>query len=237
MSLGDRRQRRPAHMRCRVCYIHSMFLTTIVGGFSILAASTGAGPEPIGSSCCTPSVSTHAVTRETAAQVTPSPAGLSTEGMAWIPAGTFTMGWDGPEGRYDERPAHAVQVEGFWIDRTEVTNAQFREFVEATGYITTAEREVDWEEIRRQLPPGTPKPAEEMLQPGSLVFDPPDHAVDLAAFSQWWAWTPGASWRHPQGPGSDIEGKDHHPVVHVSWDDAAAYARWAGKRLDRKSVV
>lgn len=219
-------------MRARLCYIQGVRVATVVGVSLILAASSfGAEPERTESSCCAPSVATRAVAGDRAAQVTPSPDGLSIEGMVWIPAGTFTMGWDGPEGRYDERPAHSVHVDGFWIDRTEVTNAQFREFVEATGYITTAERNVDWAEIRRQLPPGTPKPAEEMLQPGSLVFDPPDHAVDLRAFSRWWAWTPGASWRHPEGPGSDIEGKEHHPVVHVSWDDAAAYARWAGKRL------
>lgn len=151
--------------------------------------------------------------------------------MVWIPAGEFTMGWDGPEGRYDERPAHTVEVDGFWIDRTEVTNAQFRTFVEATGYITTAERTIDWDELKHQLPPDTPKPADEMLQPGSLVFTPPDHPVNLNDYSQWWTWTPGASWRHPEGPASDIEGKDDHPVVHVSWDDAVAYARWAGKRL------
>jgi sulfatase modifying factor 1 len=152
-------------------------------------------------------------------------------GMAWVPAGEFTMGWDGPEGRFDERPGHRVHVDGFWIDRTEVTNAQFRAFVEATGYLTTAERAVDWEEIRQQLPPGTPKPPDDVLTPGALVFTPPDHAVDLRDYSQWWTWTLGANWRHPEGPGSTIEGRDDHPVVQVSWEDARAYAEWAGKRL------
>ena len=90
-------------------------------------------------------------------------------GMVWIPSGTFTMGWDGPEGRPDERPAHQVRLDGFWIDATEVTNAQFAAFVEATGYRTTAERPIDWEELRTQLPPGTPKPSDELLQPGSMV--------------------------------------------------------------------
>ncbi len=151
--------------------------------------------------------------------------------MIWVPAGEFTMGWDGPEARFDEKPTHRVRVDGYWMDATEVTNAQFRVFVEATGYVTTAERPIDWEKMKAQVPPGTPKPADDMLQPGTLVFTPPDHAVDLRNFSQWWTWTQGASWRYPDGPDSSIEGKDDYPVVHVSWDDAAAYCEWAGKRL------
>jgi sulfatase modifying factor 1 len=152
-------------------------------------------------------------------------------GMVWVPAGEFTMGWDGPDGRPDERPAHRVYLDGFWIDATEVTNAQFRAFVEATGYVTTAERAVDWEELRKQVPEGTPKPPDEVLAPGSLVFTPPSHAVDTRDYTQWWSWTHGADWRHPEGPGSTIDGRDDHPVVHVSWDDAVAYCQWAGKRL------
>jgi formylglycine-generating enzyme required for sulfatase activity len=152
-------------------------------------------------------------------------------GMIWIPGGEFRMGWDGPEGRFDERPSHRVRVDGFWIDRTEVTNAQFRAFVEATGYVTTAERAPEWESLREQLPPGTPRPAKGLLVPGSLVFTPPGRAVDLRDTSSWWTWTPGASWRRPSGAGSSIEGLDDHPVVHVSWEDAQAYAAWAGKRL------
>jgi formylglycine-generating enzyme required for sulfatase activity len=152
-------------------------------------------------------------------------------GMVWVPAGRFTMGWDGPEGRYDERPAHPVEVDGFWIDVHEVTNDQFAAFVAATGYLTTAERPIDWEELRAQLPEGTPRPPDEVLVPGSVVFTPPAHAVDLRDFQQWWTWTPGASWRHPEGPGSSIAERGDHPVVHVSWDDAVAYADWAGKRL------
>ena len=125
----------------------------------------------------------------------------------------------------------AFKVDGFWIDTTEVTNAQFREFVEATGYITTAERKPNWDELKKQLPPGTPKPDDAQLVAGSLVFTPPDHPVNLNNIGQWWTWTPGTSWKHPEGPDSTIEGKDHYPVVHVSWDDASAYAKWAGKRL------
>jgi formylglycine-generating enzyme required for sulfatase activity len=152
-------------------------------------------------------------------------------GMRWVPAGEFTMGTDSDLGWPDERPAHRVRVDGFWIDEHEVTNAQFRRFVEATGYQTTAERPPDVRAIMAQVPPGTPPPPAENLVPGSLVFRPTDGPVALEDYAQWWKWTPGASWRHPEGPGSGIEGKDDHPVVHVSWDDAEAYARWAGKRL------
>jgi sulfatase modifying factor 1 len=153
-------------------------------------------------------------------------------GMVWIPNGEFTMGTDGQIGWADEKPAHRVQVDGFWMDQTDVTNAQFRAFVEATNYVTTAEKPVDAQEILRQSRPGTPPPPKEKLLPGSLVFQPTGGPVnDLRDFSQWWRWTPGANWRHPEGPGTSTEGKDDHPVVHVSWDDAVAYATWAGKRL------
>ncbi len=152
-------------------------------------------------------------------------------GMVWIPGGEFTMGTDSDLGRAEEKPAHRVHVDAFWMDETDVTNAQFRKFVEATGYVTTAEKPVDVEEILRQSPPGTPPPAKEMLVPGSLVFRPTAGPVKLDDFSQWWKWTPGACWRHPEGPESNLDGKDDHPVVHVSWDDAVAYAKWAGKRL------
>ncbi|MCS7032578.1 MAG: formylglycine-generating enzyme family protein, partial [Phycisphaerae bacterium] len=152
-------------------------------------------------------------------------------GMVWIAGGEFDFGTNDPASHPNERPAHRVRVKGFWIDQTCVTNAQFRAFVEATGYVTTAERPVDWDQIKSQLPPGTPRPPENALQPGSLVFTPPNHAVDLQDMRNWWTWTPGANWRQPEGPGSSIEGKDDYPVVQVSWEDAAAYAKWAGKRL------
>jgi formylglycine-generating enzyme required for sulfatase activity len=152
-------------------------------------------------------------------------------GMVWVPGGEFTMGSDAADAEPQERPAHRVRLDGFWMDQTTVTNADFRRFVDATGYVTTAERKPDWEEIRKQAPPGTPKPPAEKLVPSSVVFTPPDHGVRLDDQSQWWRWTPGADWRHPEGPKSNIEGKDDHPVIHVSWDDAVAYCRWAGKRL------
>jgi formylglycine-generating enzyme required for sulfatase activity len=151
--------------------------------------------------------------------------------MVWIPPGEFTMGSDDPRAWPDEKPAHRVYVDGFWMDAHEVTNAEFRRFVESTGYVTTAERPPDAEEILKQSPPGTPPPAKEDLVAGSLVFSPPSQPVPLDDFRRWWRWTPGASWKKPEGPGSTIDGKDDHPVVHVSWFDAVAFATWAGKRL------
>jgi len=152
-------------------------------------------------------------------------------GMVWVPGGTFRMGADNDQALEDEYPKHSVTVSGFWMDRTEVTNAEFAAFVRATGYVTTAERKPDWNELKKQLPPGTPKPDASLLVPASLVFSPPDHPVDLNDYSVWWAWKKGASWRHPHGPGSSIVGKERYPVVHVSWDDAVAYCKWAHKRL------
>ncbi|MBZ4191947.1 formylglycine-generating enzyme family protein [Niabella sp. 3A5MI-3] len=155
----------------------------------------------------------------------------SVTGMVLIPGGVFDMGGDNNQASEDEYPKHKVQVAPFYMDVTEVTNAQFRKFVEATGYITTAERKPDWEEIEKTLPPGTPRPPDSMLIAASLVFKPAAGPVDLSDYSQWWSWVKGADWKHPEGPGSTIEGKDHFPVVQVSWDDARAYCKWAGKRL------
>jgi formylglycine-generating enzyme len=159
-----------------------------------------------------------------------SPAG-SPPGMRWIPPGEFTMGTDDPNSMPNERPSHRVHLEGFWIDETPVTNGQFAKFMKATRYVTTAERKPDWEELKKQLPRGTPKPDAAMLVPGSLVYTPPSQPVPLDDMANWWRWVPGASWSHPEGPGTDIRGRDDEPVVQVSWDDASAYAKWAGKRL------
>ncbi len=153
------------------------------------------------------------------------------EGMVKIPGGTFTMGGKTEQASRDEFPRHQVTVTSFFMDKYEVTNAQFREFVDATGYVTVAEKPVDWDEMAAQLPPGTPKPADSVLQPGSLIFQPTDKAVPLDNPVLWWKWTIGASWRHPFGPGSTIDTMMHYPVVHIAYDDAVAYAQWAGKRL------
>jgi formylglycine-generating enzyme required for sulfatase activity len=151
--------------------------------------------------------------------------------MAWIPSGSFSMGTDDPRSFPNERPSRRVRLDGFWMDIRHVTNAGFARFVAEAGYVTTAERPIDWEELRKQVPPGTPKPPDEMLAPGALVFTPPARPVPLNDMRGWWRWVKGADWRHPEGPGSGLERRMDHPVVQVSWEDAAAYAAWAGKRL------
>jgi formylglycine-generating enzyme required for sulfatase activity len=151
--------------------------------------------------------------------------------MVWIPGTDFMMGTDNRMTLPNERPAHKVHVTGFWMDRHDVTNAEFSRFVEATGYVTTAEKKPRWEDLKVQLPPGTPEPPGDVMVPGAMVFVGTDAPVSLGDYSKWWRFVPGANWRHPQGPESDIVGKDNNPVVQVSYDDAAAYAKWAGKRL------
>ncbi len=152
-------------------------------------------------------------------------------GMVWIDGGTYAMGGDNREASADEYPKHQVTVNGFWMDATEVTNAQFAAFVKATGYITTAEKKPDWDELKKQLPPGTPKPPDSVLVAASLVFKPTTGEVDLNDYSQWWIWQKRADWKHPQGPASSIKGKSNYPVTQLSWYDAQAYCKWAGKRL------
>jgi formylglycine-generating enzyme required for sulfatase activity len=152
-------------------------------------------------------------------------------GMVWIPGGEFSMGCadprgtahGGPDAMADARPIHRVHVDAFWMDRTEVTNAQFAAFVEATNYVTIAERAPNAEDY-----PGAPP---ENLVAGSIVFTPPSTRMPLEDHYRWWNYVPGASWRHPAGPGSDISGHDDDPVVHVAYADAEAFAAWAGKRL------
>ena len=155
----------------------------------------------------------------------------SLTGMVLIPGGTFQMGGDNEQASADEYPKHGVVVDSFYMDITEVTNAQFQNFIDATGYKTTAERKPDWDELKKTVPPGTPKPPDSVLVAASLVFKPSNGPVDLNNYTQWWSWVAGANWKHPEGPGSNIAGKENYPVVHVSWDDAMAYCKWAGKRL------
>jgi formylglycine-generating enzyme required for sulfatase activity len=141
--------------------------------------------------------------------------------MRLVPGGAFLMG---SEDHYpEEKPAVPVEVEAFWMDETAVTNRAFSEFVDATGYLTVAEKAPD-----PAMYPGA-DPA--LLVPGSITFSKPDRPVDLSNPMAWWAWTPGASWRHPWGPGSDLSGKEDHPVTQVCFQDADAYANWAGKDL------
>ncbi len=161
------------------------------------------------------------------------PPGKNPLGMVWIPGGEFSMGAQAPpdmehdqvgmKATRDSRPVHRVYVDGFWMDKTDVTNAEFAKFVAATRYVTEAERTPKAEDF-----PGAPP---ENLVAGSVVFAAPDHPVSLDNYLAWWSYVKGANWRHPTGPGSDIKGKDNYPVVHVSYDDAKAYAKWAGKRL------
>lgn len=153
------------------------------------------------------------------------------KGMVWVPGGKFLMGSDSKLAQANEKPAHPASVKGFWMDQHHVTNAEFRRFVEATGYVTTAERKPDWDTIAPQVMPGTPRPPDSALVAGAMVFTGTHDEVDYRDFSRWWAYVPGAEWKHPRGPNSSIDGYDDHPVVQVSYEDALAYAKWAGKRL------
>jgi formylglycine-generating enzyme required for sulfatase activity len=204
---------------------HAVLRTLLWAALALMSADVACGQTPASQPASAPACCSVGG-RAAALQGATGP-----EGMVWIPGGEFRMGSTDPLARMDEQPIHRVRVDGFWMDETEVTNAQFRAFVDATGYKTVAERPVDWEELKKQVAPGTPKPPDEQLRPGSLVFTPPDHAVDLGDYTQWWAWTIGADWRHPGGPGTSIDGKDNYPVVQIAFEDAMAYCKWAGKRL------
>ena len=156
---------------------------------------------------------------------------LDRKAMVWITGGDFFMGSEDQFAAANERPVHKVVVHGFWIDRTPVTNSQFAAFVAATHYKTTAERVPDWDTLKVQLPANAPAPPEGSLVPGAMVFVGSDHPVDLSDYTQWWQYVAGADWKHPHGPRSSIAGMDEYPVVHISYEDAVAYARWRGKRL------
>jgi formylglycine-generating enzyme len=165
-------------------------------------------------------------TTNTAAEPGPAP-----DGMVWIPGGEFSMGAADPphmdhvgmQATTDSRPVHRVYVDGFYMDRTVVTNEDFSAFVKSTAYVTVAERKPRAEDF-----PGAPP---ENLIAGSVVFSPPDHPVPLNNQFQWWNYVQGANWRHPAGPGSAITGQEQYPVVHIAYEDALAYGKWAGKRL------
>ena len=149
------------------------------------------------------------------------PAEAPAKDMRWIPDGTFMMG---SEDFYpEERPVHEVTVDEFWMDEHQVTVAEFRRFVKATSHVTLAERPLD--------PADYPDADPELLVPGALVFHPTRGPVNLDDYRNWWSYVPGASWLHPEGPGSDTNGRDRHPVTHVAWEDVEAYAAWAGKEL------
>lgn len=183
-------------------------------------------------SCNTKHVEEHSTTTSTLEEeVITFPLDSITKNMVWIEGGVFTMGTDEKEAYEAEKPAHQVSVSGFWMDTTEVTNLQYKAFVDATGYVTVAEKKPDWEELKKQLPPGSKKPSEEDLVPASLVFSSPMNVSNMQDISQWWRWVPGASWKHPEGPESSLEGRWNHPVVQLAYEDVEAYATWAGKRI------
>ena len=175
-------------------------------------AAQGAADNRPGESCCS-------LPRQPKAGVRPEAADRGS--MTWIPGGNFLMGSN--SFYREERPVRPASVDGFWIDTHPVTNAEFRKFVEATGYVTYSERPPN--------PAMYPDADPDLLVPGSLVFRKPDRPVNLRNNLAWWEYKPGADWRHPQGPESSLHGRDDHPVVHVAYEDALAYAAWAGKDL------
>ena len=156
------------------------------------------------------------------------------DGMVWVEGKSYTKGAK-PNDDYAmmrEKPSHEVYIDGFYIDIAEVTNNQFQKFVNETGYLTIAEREINWDEMKKNLPAGTPKPHDSILQPGSLIFNDKLKKVDnMNNYFQWWRWQTGANWRSPKGYGSSIKNKGNYPVVHIAYEDAKAYCEWANRRL------
>jgi formylglycine-generating enzyme required for sulfatase activity len=210
---------------------------TCLAAIAVLAVASGGGWAIAGRArtapSAPPSVSLASGLFQPTVANRETPSGPAPEGMVWIPGGEFSMGAADPHGidmndvgmhaTDDSRPIHRVYVDGFWMDTTEVTNAQFQRFAAATAYVTVAERTPRAEDFPGALP--------EMLVAGSLLFSPPDHAVPLNDQLQWWSYMNGASWRHPLGPASDLKGRAQYPVVHIAYEDAVAYATWADKRL------
>ena len=200
--------------------LHALTLAIVVGAAGCRSpnasdSNTHAGHQPGSGATTTDSAAAVRVNMDPA----PSPAPPD---MVWIPGGTFWMGCENC-GMPDALPVHLVTVAGFWMDRTPVTNAAFEQFVKDTKYVTVAERELNPNDY-----PGVPR---DKLVPGSAVFTPTSNAVPLDNPLQWWRYTPRASWMRPEGQGSSIRARMDHPVVHIAFDDAVAYAKWAGKRL------
>ena len=219
------RDRRPGKLRALLR--RAMWLAA---GILAIAALGGVFALHVRSSKASATINATGKFLPTVSNFDPAPS-QTPAGMVWIPGGEFSMGAQdqpemnqvGMEATTDSRPIHRVYVDGFWMDQTDVTNADFEQFVRATGYITVAERKPRAEDF-----PGAPP---ENLVAGSVVFSPPDHPVPLNNHYQWWSYVPGANWRHPLGPRSNIKGKAKYPVVHIAYEDALAYANWAGKRL------
>jgi formylglycine-generating enzyme required for sulfatase activity len=193
----------------------------VLGAGGLYLVSRPPKPEPLVASTTTPPPP-PAVFGPTVVNDTPPP-GATLDGMVWIPGGEFSMGEVGMKATLDARPIHRVYVDGFFMDKTDVTNAEFAKFVSATGYVTVAEHKPRAADF-----PGAPP---ENLVAGSVVFSAPEHPVHLDNYLRWWDYVPGTNWRHPLGPNSDIKGQDNYPVVHVAYEDAAAYAKWAGKQI------
>jgi len=192
----------------------------ITCGMGISAAKAGLGAAAVSSQPVATNTQTAQPATDFSRTKVPPPPGPAPEGMVWIPGGEFSMG---AEEFPDAQPWHRVSVDGIWMDKTEITNNQFAKFVKATKYVTLAERAPRAEDF-----PGAPP---ENLVAGSVVFSPPDQPVKLNNHFQWWSYVKGANWRHPEGPKSTIKDHGNYPVVHIAYEDALAYAKWAGKRL------
>lgn len=201
----------------------SRFHSVMLAGVAAACAACGPQPQPQPEHPAAPAATSPARASGPAAHVNATPApDPAPAGMVWIPGGTFSMGCEDC-GMPDALPVHLVTVDGFWMDRTPVTNAEFERFVQATNYLTVAERPLDPGDF-----PGVPP---DKLVPGSAIFVPTSTPVPLDNPLQWWRYTPGANWKHPAGPRSSLKGRQDHPVVHVAFEDAVAYAKWAGRRL------
>ncbi len=215
-------------------HIALALVLTFSFGFLLFAAfgPTGFADTEVSEPDPQPKTPVSSKSRDRTAQLIVEEPAETPAGMVWIPGGQFMMGTN--EGKPDEGPAHPVELDGFWMDQHEVTNREFAKFVEATGYVTTSERQPELLSIKDDSPLKSLEIRPDMNVPGSVClnskFQSADYDPTKGAYS-WWSYIPGANWRHPSGPDSSIEDRMDHPVVHVSWPDAIAYCEWAGKRL------